>query len=256
MSTAITLNGNSLQTSQITTRSAKHRSGPDVQAAIYALANANRSIMVSAIHPSKRIILKGQLKAASASALDSLCDTFKGYFTTGEMNLDIDYAGATRRYVVVAEKEPIIDGDDVSIADWTANLLSLQYGMDTTNTTIVSASGRTSGTYNDAHTFLGNAPEQYPVITITLTAVTGGSAASIFVGNNGTGQQLTITRTWSASDVLVIDTFNRTVKVNNVEVDFSGALPLFAPGAGTLGYVDTFTTRTFTISAVYAKRWK
>ena len=102
-------------------------------------------------------------------------------------------------------------------------------------------------------TFLGNAPEQYPVITITLTAVTGGSAASIFVGNNGTGQQLTITRTWSASDVLVIDTFNRTVKVNNVEVDFGGHSPLFAPGAGTLGYVDTFTTRTFTISAVYAK---
>lgn len=129
--------------------------------------------------------------------------------------------------------------------------------MNTSTTSALSVSGRTLATYSDNYTFLGSAPIQYPIYTYTLTAVTGGTAKTVLLGNANTGQQISITRTWANSDVLTVDTTPNaiSVKVNGVSVPFTGALPVFAPGAQTLDYSDNFTTRTFTISVVYYQRF-
>lgn len=123
--------------------------------------------------------------------------------------------------------------------------------------------GLTSSSVSFPFVALGTAPYQQPVITVTLTAIGGSPAAgTISIGNNATGQQINITRTWTAGDILVIDTTLTTttpVTVNGNAVSFTGAFPSFfssaAGTAGTLTYFDNFASRTFTISAVYSKAY-
>lgn len=257
MATNASFASNSIQTSTINTQDIDHFSGPKKKKGIAAIAGANKSAWASSLWQEKTIRVKGTLKGSSIAVLDALIDTFKGYFIDGEQNFDVDYNGSTRRYLCVAD-EPVIKRDKgLSLAEFTVDLTCTRpFGFDTSNTTIISAAGRTTGINNDAHTFGGNADRQHPIITYTLTAVTGGTGATVFYTNNATGQQIAVTRTWSNGDILVIDTVTPSVKVNGVEVEFTGAFPTFKVGSGTLGYSDTFTTRTYTVVAVYAKRWK
>jgi hypothetical protein len=77
------------------------------------------------------------------------------------------------------------------------------------------------------------------------------SSAYVQFGNSNNGQAVTVNRSWSDGDVLVIDCGGKTVTVNGANVNFSGAFPEFPPGAQTLYYNDSFSSRTVTISSVY-----
>lgn len=106
----------------------------------------------------------------------------------------------------------------------------------------------------------GSAPTQVPVTTITFSAVSGGTSKTVRIGNGQSGQEVAITRTWAAGDKIEIDSFNKTVKVNNVEVAFTGAIPEWKNGVanpfGYWYYSDNFTTsRSFTGSVVYYPRY-
>ena len=81
------------------------------------------------------------------------------------------------------------------------------------------------------------------------------ASSLVSIANNVTSQTIDITRNWSINDILVIDTFNKTVQVNGADVAFSGAFPIFPPSAATFGYSDGFITRNFTFNVVYAKRY-
>lgn len=257
MSTNATFNSNDIQTANIILSAIEHESMPDYTAKLYELAHGNKSVIPYTTHPSKTIVLRGTLIDTSISALDTLIDTFKSYFKGRDKNLDIDYAGGTRRYVCTLKNSVKIQRDGgLSWAKFSVELVATEpFGKDTSNTTAVTGTGRTLGLYTDTYTFLGTAPIQYPVFTVTLTALTGGTAKTITLGNDSTGQAISITRTWEVDDVLVVNTFDNTVKVNDVEVDFSGAFPTFETGSHDISYSDDLTTRTFNYSVVYAKRY-
>lgn len=257
MSTNATFNTNDIQTTSIILSAIEHESMPDYTAKLYEIAHGNKSVIPYTTHPSKSITLRGTLVASSISALDTLIDTFKGYFKGRDKNLDIDYAGGTRRYVCTLRQAIRIQREGgLAFAKFNVELVATEpFGKDTSNTTIVSETGNTAGLYTDTYTFLGNAPIQYPVFTVTLTALTGGTAKTIILSNDSTGQAISITRTWVVDDVLVVNTFDNTVKVNDVEVDFTGAFPTFEPGEHDITYSDDLTTRTFDYSVVYAKRY-
>ena len=202
-------------------------------------------------------------------------------------------AGATLNYVVNQLTSGLGNvgtstGSIVGTAGWqritvtinqttgTTAYLNLQITSATSTTFYVDAvqfeQGAAANTFNNAisltgnnlafpFTVLGTAPFQLPIITITFSAI--GSApvsGTVSIGNNSTGQQLNITRTWSATDVLIIDTSlstNTPVTVNGTAAPFIGAFPAFFSSitgtAGTLTYSDTFASRTFTIAALYYK---
>lgn len=109
----------------------------------------------------------------------------------------------------------------------------------------------------------GSAPTQVPVTTLTFSAISGGTSKTVRIGNGQSGQEVAITRTWAAGDKIEIDSYNKTVKVNNVEVAFTGAIPEWANsvanGASQFGYwyySDNFTTsRSFTGQVVYYPRY-
>lgn len=163
-------------------------------------------------------------------------------------SLDIDYNGGIRRYIATATNIDVDRPDNLVSAAFTVTFTCTQaFGQDVNQTTIMNASGRTLGVYNDSYTFLGTAPYQSPVFTIGYTAVSTGTQ-SVVVGNNNNGQQITVTRVWTAGDVLVIDSTTSNVTVNSLPASFTGAFPLFSPGNGSVGYIDSFTTRTFNIA--------
>ena len=129
--------------------------------------------------------------------------------------------------------------------------------------TFNSCIGLTSANISFPFTVLGTAPYQQPIITVTFTAI-GSSpvTGTVSIGNNATGQQLNITRLWTAADVLIIDSSlssTTPVTVNGSAVNFVGAFPAFfssfAGTAGTLTYADTFASRTITLAALYYKNY-
>ena len=129
------------------------------------------------------------------------------------------------------------------------------FGVDTTATTITNSANYTSATLNVTPTIAGSAPVQYPVITITIDALTG-TGDYIQITDDNTGQEMLIYGfSLTAGDVLVIDSFTRTVTINDVEIDYRGAFLELEPGAQSITYTDGFTTRTVDILMEYYKRW-
>lgn len=200
---------------------------------------------------SVRVGISRQTRQATEESLGSLMKLLHGL----EKELLVPQAGATRKYT--ATLSDVVERS-AGGAYWEGELVftcSDVFGYDTAYTTIVNLTGVTSGTRTDQYDFQGSAPQQLPFISIYYSALTGGSNKSVVIGNAATGQQITVTRTWSAGDRLEIDCQNETVKVNGVDVAFTGAFPVFAPGVGNLTYSDDLTTRTFNLNARYYKRW-
>ncbi len=258
MTGAVTFDSNSLQNYVRATRvgiftnKIDHTNIPDKDVALFGLANANASVIPYVLFPSKKISLSGGIAGSSQADLDSRIDAFKAYFGGKDKNLDIEYNGSTRRYIATANSVSVERQQLSLFATFTIEFVCSQpFGRNTSATTALNSSGRTLSGYTDPYTFVGSAPFQLPVFTITYSAVSGG-AAYVQIGNNANGQSIMITdQTWVAADVLEIDCQNKTVKKNGAEIDFLGAFPEFAPGAQNFSYSDGFTTRTFTELVTY-----
>jgi Phage tail protein len=229
---------------------------PDKIANLYALANANRSVIPNVDYPSRKIGLSGSIKGSSQSDLDSRVDVFKGYFNGKDKNLDIEVGGATRRFIATVNAISIVRRGSHDFATFTVELIcSEPFGRDIVDTTALSALARTGSSYADAYSFLGTAPFQLPLVTILINTVTGGDAYLSF-GNANNGQSVNITGvTFADGDEIEIDSVNKTVKVNGQPVDYTGAIPEFEPGDTTFNYADGFTTRNFHIIITYKKMY-
>lgn len=262
MTGAVIFDSNNLQTFDPTTRvgiitnSIEHTDIPTKDVILYGIANTNKSAIPYVGYPSRGIKLSGVIKGSSDTDLDNRIDAFKSYLLGKDKNLDINYNGTTRRYIATVNTSSIQREQKTLWANFSIEFICTEpFGRNTTATTALNQSSRTLSGYTDAYSFLGNAPYQLPLVTITYSAVAGG-ASYVSWGNNTNGQGILITdQTWVAADVLEIDVQNKTVKKNGVEVDFLGAFPEFAPGAQTFSYSDGFTTRTMTELVTYYPMW-
>lgn len=250
---SVAYDGNSIQTANIIVQSISHESIPTKIASTYSHAHANKTTIPFIAYPSKQITLTGVVVGSSVPDLDSRLDTFKSYFNGKDKYLDISYNGSTRRYIATLNAMTVDRTGLLTYANFTISFIATDpFGQDTAATTAINTTGNTAIPYQPTYTFLGSAPTQRPVITVTFSAMTGNTTPqSVTVSNNATSQGITVNRVWSATDVLVIDTVNRTVTVNGNPVQFSGAFPEFALGAGTFGYTDGFATRTFAFNVTY-----
>lgn len=258
----ITFNSNDLQTYSpttdvgIVTNVIDHTDIPEKMAELYAIADANGSSIPSINYPSKKISIAGVIRGSTQDDLDSRIDTFKGYFNGKDKNLDIDYAGTTRRYIATANGISIKRLQKALWAEFAIEFICTKpFGEETSATVITNTSNYTSATLNMTPTIGGSAPYQLPVFTITIDALTG-TGDYVQITNDNNGQAMVVYGLGlEAGDVVVIDCANRTVTVNGDLVDYDGVFLELEPGANSLTYTDGFATRTVDILANYYKRY-
>lgn len=262
MDGSLTFDTNDLQTYDpdtgigIIVNEINHTNLPVKDAALFALANADKSSIPNINYPSKVVSIAGALTHTTQAGLDALIDTFKGYFNGKDKNLDITYGASTRRYIATANAISVTRGNKSRIATFTIEFIcTYPFGRDTSSTSITSTLNHTSATLTVTPTIVGTAPTQMPIFTITLDAKTG-TGDFISISNNNNNQQIMLMGLGLiAGDVIVIDSDERTVTVNGNDVDYFGTFLELELGSNSLTYSDGFDTRTVDIVAGYYKRY-
>lgn len=123
-------------------------------------------------------------------------------------------------------------------------------GIGGTPQTIYSTTGRTAALTSidlSALDLQGTFQEQYPTFEITINSVTNGSTPSIEIENGL--NILTISQSFTAADVILIDTDPETmsVKINGEMVDLSGSFPFIADPNSIIYIRDTLSARNIDI---------
>lgn len=217
------------------------------------LANTDKSVTSSAFYKDKKINVSVQIGRNTRELLEDSLDALYALLQTVEAALVVSFGSSTRQWTATVS--------NIAYSDMTGGMANLDIEFECadpigkeTGTTQLFSTALTGASSTTNFVVAGTALWQQPQITITISALTGGTAKVVTVGNSVTGQQVSITRTWTAGNVLVVDSINKKVTVNGTEVAFTGAIPEWAPGAGSMDYSDTLTTRTRTMTAVYYKR--
>lgn len=235
MSVSIKFDGTELMNASYTPRFAKHESAPIREIEILNLARETGGILVSEKYNQKMIPIQGILKASSRDDLDTLIDNFKELVSRIDKNLDITVAGATRRYVAYANRI-VIDRDHFhnQFVPYAVDfIVPLGVGKDTAQTAALDAVDA-DPTYTGALTLAGTAK---PKVVITMTLGSGWSdAKGIQFKNTDTDEKIitNVSGGLSQADVIEIDTENKTVKLNDAEVEFYGVFPSFQIGTNAL----------------------
>lgn len=259
----LTYNSNDLQTYDPTTNVGiltnviEHTNLPEKIATLFAKADADGSSIPSINYPSKKVNIAGMIKGSTQADLDSRIDTFKGYFTGKDKNLDITYGSSTRRYIATANTVSVVRQDKAIFATFAIEFICTNpFGLDTSTTNLWTAkSAFSSATFTETPTIGGNAPYQLPVITITINSLTG-AGDYVQISNDNNNQELLIYgQGLQAGDVIIIDCAECTVTLNGTEIDYYGTFLELEPGAASITYTDGFTTRSVDVSGVYTKRW-
>lgn len=248
--------GHSLNTANVIIHSIQHYNAPEREINLFQIVHGNRSKAGRPSYSSKKIILKGTIQAESIAAFDTFLDEFKGYFTGIEKFLDIPHAGAIRRYTATLTADDIPREGGLMHSEVTLQFTcSIPFGYDVTPTSLTSVTNATAAINNSTFTVGGNVEFQYPTISVTLNSGTNMTGKTISISNNNNGQVCSITRDWVAGDTIFLDPYFSIVQVNGIEVDFSGAIPIFSKGPGALSITDNFNTRSINYSASQVRYW-
>lgn len=256
--TALSYGGNSLQTANIVIENIDHHSVPTITATQYPIDHDNQSIIPYVNYPSKKITVTGYVYSLiSIADCDAQIDTFKSLLTGIDLPLVVGYNNSSRTYYATVTDVTITRPGGLLYAPFTITFLcDLPFGQDPNPTVAWNVTSQTTQPLSASFNFTGTAPYQLPIATITYSGtLSGGTNAAVIFSNAGTGQQITVTRTWSSGDVLVIDCTQKTVTVNGIPTAFTGAFPQFTPGSQQMEYSDGFSARTVAINVSYTANY-
>lgn len=218
------------------------------------LAESDGALVVKQQYDSKTFTVEGYLRADTLTDLELLMDAFKAAMAVKNQAFDIDYAGGVRRYLA-SSQNVILAKSSNTTAGFSVEFLSPDgVGWDVESTSLLTPTGITLSNVLSSIT-VGGTYQAEPLIEVTINTITGGTDKTLTVSNGTSLRGLSVTRTWTAGDVLEIDTLTKSVYVNDIPVEFSGQFPRWMVGAGSIGYLDNFSARDITIEASYTRRW-
>lgn len=210
------------------------------------LVRSNKSKINSAFYNEKTISVTVEITRNTRALMESSLDSLMALLQPIDKTLVLSQSGGLRKYYCTYE-DNIVNEDAEGGSYIELELIfrcSDRFGYDINPSLLLQFSGYTSNYRSDQLTFGGSALWQVPVITLTFSALTSGTTKTVTIGNGNTGQNLVVTRTWVAGDVISVDAYNRSVTVNNAEVAFTGAIPEFNKGFGYWYFSDTLGSRT------------
>ncbi|MEU2203589.1 hypothetical protein AB0P19_06905 [Microbacterium oleivorans] len=218
------------------------------------LAERDGALVVKQQYASKPFTVYGYLRASSATALDTLLDTFKAAMSVRNQPFDIEHAGSVRRYLA-SQQNIIISQSGPSVAGFSVQFLCPDgMGWDTEASALISSTNISQSAATIPFV-VGGSYKADPYIKITVNTVSGGSNKTVSIGNASTLRTVSITRTWSNGDVVEMDRQKGELLVNGIPHDYRGALLSFDAGAAGITWNDEFTARDVTILANYTRRW-
>jgi hypothetical protein len=253
---AITFNGIDLAAlSGVTLTKRNANQAPDRELRIFKKARADASVLTSAEYSNKPIIVEGLVQGDNQIDCETKFNTLLSYLQVTNADLVIDRAGISVTYMKTSLKGYSLDNSEggflnfklmfIAVEPIALESSSLQFLQP--NNIVASAATlpiNVGGTY-----------KALPIFTLTISSLTGGTTKAITIFNTVTGSGITVTRTWTAADILEVDVLNQTVRVNNGLVEYTGSFPSFDTGAGSVGYSDGLTTRSVVLSATYKRRY-
>lgn len=225
------------------------------------IARANLSKTLNRTNQIRTIPCMIQLKATNPASLKTQVDTLQTLLTgVGNLDIDLGQDGTYRRFIAEPSELDIKNVPNaINAVNVNFNWVCVDpFGRDTSTTTVTLSDTTITGASETSTFTLGGTADQLPTITLTINSVSASSFNSITVTNPATGMYLVISRLFAASDVIVFDLFNKSIKVNGTEVDYLGPLAamVWANGAGSVTISDDFSSRNMTLGMTNLNLYK
>lgn len=221
----------------------------------FSISSSNNSVTTAAWFESRPINIRGTIRVYGRENLDDSIGELRRILEPINKVLQLPVSGCQRKFNNVTVK-------NVAITDVAGGMAMIDiefitsdpFNYSLTTTQVLNISNLTTTPKQYAVTFDGST-SQLPIITCTYDSLTGSTNCGVTLTNMGDSKSITISRIWSAYDVLQIDCQNKTVKVNGTSVEFTGNFLSFNKGLGYIQYSDTLTARQVDINIIYTKRF-
>ena len=235
MATAVSFDGTSIQTNQISISRIDHESIDHRQLNIQNLGNRDGGKLVEDVFAPRVIRLQGTIKSSDGTqaTLESEIDDFKALINKKEKKLDVAYISGTRRYTASMSRFDVVrEHFNITFANWTMEFVVSDPPFGTsldTSTIEFAATNFTIGTFVSNATFSGSY-RPFPIIQLTVNSEA--NLTQIAFKNTTTDQEIKVAPSggYAAADILKIDTSEFTVTINGIAVDYDGVLPEFVQG--------------------------
>ncbi len=196
------------------------------------------------------IVLRGTLIADSRTELDALIDSMKKMLKIQNGNLDIQRGdGSRRRFKATCTEMDFQRQENYHIA-WCPVELRFQcltpFGTDTDYTSNFHSVSLLNFLESQTNSGTADASPQFILIVSSATDVT-----KINVKNDTTGQEIEITASISAGDVIVIDSETLSVKKNSTPIDFDGDFLTFEEGVNSYSITVTGTAISYALTVAH-----
>ena len=218
------------------TRLVQHESVADFNINTLKPSRADGTIFIDEFIDSKQIVLEGIIQGTSQDNLEQNIDTFNELMNRRNKNLDISYAGGTRRYVCIPQ-EIKYNRDYFHLLFVPFRVVMLVpegIGKDTSVTTLT-AKTLTAVTTTEVLILEGSVN---PKPTIRIVINTLGNADTIKIKNTGNGEYIEVDIDGLiATDYLEVNCDNLTVLKNGyLPLNYRGKFPNFKSGTNNLEY--------------------
>lgn len=252
MSKAISYNSYDLQTSSIVMTNLMYQNlAKDLSISRISTTDINK--FMESYVSNKQITYTGYIKGTSASDAENKLDALKqNILLNAVANLDIGYAGGTRRYkavcqsVDVTDETPALDVKNISIVFATVEPL----GLDTTNQIInyINETGNPTKTITFSGTY-------FALPTYTLTVSSENTLTRLGIRTVDTNQEIIVEKNYSVGDVIEINTREKTVTYNNQQSDYIGIFPVVQQGQNDILFEATSSGHNLSMQIEYTPRY-
>ncbi len=248
--------GYSLQSTDIISSVIRDSSTPARELVTYRAPRYDGGGLIGNYFRERKIVVQGVIKAATAAELETALDTMKRRLTLAEGNLDRKISGNIRRITATLSNPDQLfarrEGYHITVCPFDAEFLALEPMWHDINYTSLTTTGITNLVHNDTAENEGTYKAQAVLIVIFDAAT---SVTAFKFANTSNGQEITITRSYTAGDVLIIDGEEKSVTVNGTEVDYTGAFPEFDYGANTYSLTTTGSSVDYTKTMKFKKTY-
>jgi len=219
-------------------------------------ANRDGAILVQSLLGTKPITLEGYYTGTGANPTvdaQNMYDTLTSALNRQQRVLIVPHAGGYRRFTCTPANLVITQPNGYNRITFSFEFVVPEGNSVESNTATLVNGVVTTSTQTFPLSVLGSVKAR-PIITITFVSVTGGTAGTVSIRNSRDYIGLTITDNFATGDTLIIDSDGFQITHNGVMMAPVGRMPTWEPGAGSLYYSDTFTTRNVTVLATYYQK--